>query len=227
MPWKWSAPRSLCLSHKVGLELEDGLLFDTVLVRISPPDYPLEGSLLASIFNPVFLKVGVDQKTRGWADFRGGGMAVFEDRFYAKSYFEFRAFESARAVDLLYALRLAATAGTSVTTMKELMTVIVAAENYMPRDARGSSRGPSEGLSDLIHCRNFQLHRDRVRSSCGRLWPESFMEFNDWIKEVALATMSFPAPRTPFFDISASLHCADSLQSGTSDSDRGWQRTLY
>lgn len=198
IPWKWSSPRSLCPSHKVDLELEDGQLLDTVLVRISQPDCSLDGSLLASIFNPVFVKVGADQKTRAWTDFGGGGMAVFEDRFCAKSYFEFRAFESARAVDLLYALRLAAASGTSATTMKELMTVIVAAENCMPRDARDPSRGPSEGLSDLIHCRNFQLHRDQVRSSSGRLWPESFMEFNDWIKECNTCNDELPGPEDSF-----------------------------
>jgi len=151
-PWKWSAPRALCPSHKVTLELEDGQRLDAVLVRVTPPDHPLEGSLLTYIFNPVYLKVGADQKTRAWTDFVGGGMAVFEDRFFAKSYFEFRAFEVTRAVDLLYALRLAAAAGTSVATMKELMAVIVAAEKSRPRDARGLLRGPFEGLRDLIHC---------------------------------------------------------------------------
>jgi len=187
VPWDWSSPRALCPSHKVALELEDGQLLDTVLDRVTPPDHPLEGSLFAWIFNPVYLNVGPDQRTKGWADFAAGGMAVFEDRFLAKGYFEFRAFEVARAVDLLYAVRLAAAAGPSMVTVRELMAAIVAAETNTPRGAQGPLRGPIEGLRDLIQVWNFQYQLDRVRSSLGRLWPESFVELNNWIEECSLA----------------------------------------
>jgi len=198
VPWAWSTPRALCPSHKVDLELEDGQLLERALARAAPPDHPLEGSTLAWIFNPVFLEVGAVGKTRAWTDFAAGGMAVFEDRFLARSYFEFRALELAHAVDLLYELRLAAAAGTSATSMKQLATVIAAAENSRPRDAPGPLRGPIEGLVDLSDAWNFQLRLNRVRSSRGHLWPESFVELADWISECSLGPEGLVDSEEPF-----------------------------
>jgi hypothetical protein len=166
--------------------LQDGQLLDAVLARVTPPGNPLEGSLLGWIFNPVFLKISVDQKTRVWADFVGGGMAVFENRFFAKKYFEFRAFEGARATNALYALRLAASMGSSVTTMNELTAAILAAVKSNHRNAAAFMHAPFEGLRELIHVWNFQLQLDRVRSSQGRFWPESFIELGDWIKRCSV-----------------------------------------
>lgn len=182
VPWDWSEPRPLCLTHKVAVKVEDGQLLDSVLDRAAPADYPLEGGLLAWIFNPVFLEVGADQRIRGWTDFAAGGMAVYEDRFSAKSYFEFRAFETARAVDLLYALRLTAAAGTSMATLPEITSAIAAAETSMRLRHRGPLRGPFEGYRDLVGAWNLQCHLDRVRNSFGHLWPESFIELSNWLE---------------------------------------------
>jgi hypothetical protein len=176
----------LCPSHKVALELEDGQQVEAVLDRVTPTDNPLEGSLLGWIFNPVFVKAGADQKMTAWTDFAAGGMAVFEDRFYARSYFQFRACEVARAVDLLYVLRSAAGTRTVLTSTEELLAVVVAEENAMRHVVRGPLRGAVEGFQDLVRAWNFQLALSRVRGSRRRLWPESFAELSDWIKECRL-----------------------------------------
>jgi len=182
-PWAWSEPRALCPSHKVGLELEDGQRLEAVLHRVEPPDSPLEGSVLGWIFNPVFARTGVDQKIVAWTDFAGGGMAVFEDRFLARSYFEFRAFELQRAVDLLYALRAVSTPRTEWTSTSELLAAVAAEERAMPHPGHGPLRGAVEGWRDLVEVWNFQLQLSHIRNARGRLWPESFAELLDWIKE--------------------------------------------
>ena len=182
-PWAWSEPRALCPSHKVDLELEDGQRLEAVVHRVEPPDSPLEGSLIGWIFNPVFAKTGADQKRVAWTDFAGGGMAVFEDRFSARSYFEFRAFEVPRAVDLLYALRSVSTTRTEWTSTSELLAAVAAEERAMPHPGHGPLRGAVEGWGDLVRVWNFQLQLSRIRGARGRLWPESFAELFDWIKE--------------------------------------------
>ena len=180
-PWVWSEPRALCPSHKVDLELEDGQQLEAVLRQVEPPDSPLEGSLLGWIFNPVFVKTGVDQKIVAWTDFAGGGMAVFEDRFSARSYFEFRAFEI--QVDLLYTLRSVSTTRTEWTSTSELLAAVAAKERSMPHPHHGPLRDAVEGWRDLVRVWNFQLQLGRIRDTRGRLWPESFAELRDWIKE--------------------------------------------
>ncbi len=179
--WDWSAPRALCWSHKVSLKVEDGQLLDSVLDRAAPTDHPLEGSPLAWIFNPVYIEVGADQRTWGWTDFAGGGMAVFEDRFAAQSYFEFRALETPCAVDLLYALRLAGPVGTEVATLQALLRALAPVQAAVPRNLQGR-RGPWEGLSDLTMVWNVQLRLGRLRTKVGRLWPESFRKLTSWVK---------------------------------------------
>jgi hypothetical protein len=166
--------------------LEDGQLLDAVLDRVEPPDHQLDGGVLGWIFNPVFVNGGPDQKTKAWTDFAGGGMAVLEDRFSAKSYFEFRALEVARAVDLLYSLRLAVAAESSMLTFEALMAVIDAAETSRSDDAVGPLRGPAEGLLDMIRVWNFQHQLHRIRNSTERLWPESFVELRNWIRTCML-----------------------------------------
>lgn len=180
-PWNWSEPRALCSSHKTFLKVEDGQLFDEVLSRAAPDDQPLEGSLLAWVFNPVFFEVSDGRRMWGWTDFVAGGMAVYEDRFVAKSYFEFRAFESAHAVDLLYALHLTVLSGAPMVTLSEVIRVIVAATITMPPHAHGPLRGPVEGLGDLIRVWNFERHLQQLRTLHGRLWPESSVELKNWM----------------------------------------------
>jgi hypothetical protein len=194
-PWEWSRPRSLCVNHKSNLQLEDGQQLREVLARISPPDSPLEGSLLGWIFNPVSIDAGAGRRTTGWTDFMAGGRAVFEDRFAARSYLEFRAFETARAVDMLHALRRAGAEAVIPPTTKELIALLVLEQKRMPPSARRPHRGPVEGWMDLVRAWNFQLQLAQVRSSRGRLWPESFAELNAWIKECG-TELTGPLPGT-------------------------------
>lgn len=181
VPWDWSSPRFLCASHKTLLKVEDGQLLDKVLDGAAPGDHPLEGSLLAWIFNPVFFEQSDGRRVLGWTDFVAGGMAVYEDRFGAESYFEFRAFEVASAVDLLYTLRSVIPSGASMVTLPDVVRAIAVVSN-IPPDARGPTRGPFAGLSDLIPVWNFQRRLQQVRLSYGHLWPESFVELTNWTK---------------------------------------------
>jgi hypothetical protein len=109
-------------------------------------------------------------------------MAVFEDRFSARSYFEFRAFEVQLAVDLLYALRSVSSTGAEWTSTSELLAAVAAAERAMPHPGHGPLRGAAEVWGDLVRVWNFQLQLSRIRVARGRLWPESFAELLDWIK---------------------------------------------
>jgi len=196
-PRNWSEPRALCLSHKVDLEMEDGQRLDVVLSRVAPPDHPLEGSLLARIFNPVVMEIGA-HRGRGWVDFAAGGMAVFEDRFHARSYFEFHAFEAPGAVDVLYAVRRTVAAGSSVVTMVDVLDAIVEAERAEPRDERGRLRA-QRGFGALIPIWTFQDRLDRVRATLSRLWPGSFEELGHWIEECGVDGETLnPSAEAPF-----------------------------
>ena len=180
--WNWSAPRSLCSSHKRLLRLEDAQLLQDALDRATPDDDELEGSTLGWIYNPVFMDAGAGVAVKGWTDFAAGGMAVFEDRFGARSCFEFRALEAPWAVDLLYAIRLAGPAGAGVATLQALLGAVVAAKAAVPPDLPGR-RGLWEGLDDLTRAWNVRLRLDRIRKRVGRLWPQSFGELGSWIDE--------------------------------------------
>jgi len=178
--WSWSSPRALCSSHKLPARLEDDQLLTEALERVVPEDSPLEGSVLGWIFNPVFLEGADHRRLRGWTDFAGGGMAVFEDRFDAQSYFEFRACEVARAVDLLHVLR---AADKPLPTLAEIVNAATAAIEADEPDApmRRSQRSPSAGLDDLIRAWNFERELARVRHALGRRWPLSFEDLCEWI----------------------------------------------
>jgi hypothetical protein len=184
-PYQWSSPRSLCLEHKAAVKMEDGTLLSALLARLEPA----EGSLLAWIFNPMLVGNGT---RRGWTDFAGGGMAVFEDRFLATSYFEFRAFEVDRDVDLLYALLLTRTATPTLacaTTTRQSIAPLISAlaateKTTMPRHLRRrSDRGALEGLRDLTRAWQFQVRLRAIRERCGQLWPQSETELKDWIDQ--------------------------------------------
>ena len=183
VPWAWSEPRSFSPSHEVDLELEDGQRLEAVLHRVEPPDGPLEGSTLGWIFNPVFAKTGADQKMVAWTDFAAGGMAVLEDRFSARNYFEFRALEIQCAVDLLYALRSVSTTRTEWSSSSELLAAVAAEERGMPHPGHGPLRGAVEGWCELVRVWNFRLQLSQIRDARKRLWPESFADLLDWIKE--------------------------------------------
>ena len=197
-PWNWSLPRALCPRHKLPARLEDGQRLSEALQRVRRDDAAVEGSLLGWIFNPVFLDAENHGSVRGWSDFAAGGMAIVEDRFTAGSYFEFRACEVARAVDLLHVLRVA---DRPLSTLGEVVTVAGAAEEAAPRDApiRTPLRGPSAGLEDLIRTWSFERELARLRQSLGRRWPVSGEDLDVWIDRcAALAVASAMESETAF-----------------------------
>lgn len=80
--------RALCLDHKQSCELADGAPLDQTLALAAPAEGPLEGSGLNWLYNPVFVVDRDGTRQRAYADFAGGGMAVYEDRFGVASFFE-------------------------------------------------------------------------------------------------------------------------------------------
>lgn len=93
--------RALCMSHERSCRLADGALLQETLELATPPEGPLEGSLLAWLYNPVFVIDRDGTRQRGWADFAGGGLAVLEDRFASRNAFEFWMCESTNGIELL------------------------------------------------------------------------------------------------------------------------------
>lgn len=174
VPWDWSMPRALCVSHKTGLTVEDGETLGSLMDRVAPPDGYLEGSGLAFIYNPVFVRAEDGRVVKGWTDFAAGGMAVFEDRFAAANYFEHRALETPRGVDLLHALRSQRAPATWDDLYDRLASESCDSEAGLP--AR-----PIEGYRDLVHYWNLGRHIARRRAATGRQWPESWDELCDWL----------------------------------------------
>ena len=98
-PYLWLKPRLACSKHSASKVLDNGELVSDFLQRRKTDDYPLEGSGLNYMINPVRIE-GV----RGWIDFGGGGCAVIEEVFPSRDYFEFYAQHSLKALDGFYAL---------------------------------------------------------------------------------------------------------------------------
>jgi hypothetical protein len=181
--YEWSEPRTLCAPHKRDVRLDDGQSLADALIAIEP----LEGGLLAGIFNPVLID---SSARRGWTDFAAGGMAIFEDRFSAQTYFEFRACEFDRNVDLLYGLHsLAAEAGalpvpaTNKDVLDLLQRLAARESAAMPAALREPSRGRGamEGLRDLVRAWQFDQHLRVLRGRNGTPWPRSAAEAHGWI----------------------------------------------
>jgi hypothetical protein len=80
--------RVLCPEHKALCRLSDGALLGAVLAKAQPVDFPLEGSLLGWLYNPVQVEDRRGIPRRGWTDFAGGGMGVLEDIFGAEQVFD-------------------------------------------------------------------------------------------------------------------------------------------
>jgi hypothetical protein len=97
--------RALCASHKATCELSDGAQLSTMLSRAEPPDYPLDGSGLAWVYNPVFVRGRDGTRLRGWTDFVAGGVAVYEDRFASRDVFEFWMCQRKEMAELLRGVR--------------------------------------------------------------------------------------------------------------------------
>jgi hypothetical protein len=181
-----SQARALCVDHKKALTLEDGQSLRSVLKRATPPDSPLEGSMLAWIYNPAFVRLGSSAVTRVWLDFVAGGMAGFEDRFSAQSYFEFCALEQAQAGTLLYLVRLATLDGVSMGSLSEAVQLIAQPPKHSSF-GQAHSQQLLAGFDYLARAWNLQHRFVRCRGRAGRLWPESHDELQAWIEEACVS----------------------------------------
>jgi hypothetical protein len=180
VPFDWLPPRQTCWEHRKDVTLEDGQPLRAVLDRARPPDQPLEGGLLATIYNPVFVGVPGGPATKGWTDWAGGGMGILEDRFLPRDHFEFYALAFPAAVDLLYAIRLAGAGQAPLRTRLDLPRVLMAAPGPPPRAS--GTRGPSFGWTLLVNSWNRAMCLRRTRAEAGRLWPESWEELLSWLE---------------------------------------------
>src|SRR6185503_16409621 len=96
-PGQWLPIRFACARHAMQSILPSGESVAAFLGRRRAASYPLEGSGLNLVVNPVT----VDGR-RGWNDFAGGGRGVLEEVFPARDYFEFFAQHSWKALPALY-----------------------------------------------------------------------------------------------------------------------------
>jgi hypothetical protein len=207
-PWYWTSPRAMCLAHKSDLRLEDGQPLRDVLARVAPPDQPLEGGPLAWIFNPVFARASDGRALRGWTAFAAGGMAVFEDRFGATSYFEACAFQAPNALDVLYALRetaespfhpdLAPALSRSRDRFQALLAVYQAAPAAQDRYV-SAEYGVAGGVAFLMRTWNQQVRLQQIRQERGRLWPESYDDLLEWIEHCGRGAQEQVSREQPFF----------------------------
>jgi hypothetical protein len=182
-PYEWSWPtRALCVRHKVGLTLEDGQALKAVLGRVQPPDQQLEGGPLGWIYNPVFVAVETGPLLKGWTDWAAGGMAVFEDRFSARDYFEFSALELPGPVDFLYTLRCRRERGFAFQTARDLFELLLEAARER---AWAERRGPVSGHGTLMEAWGRELRLRAIRARAGRLWPESWEDLLAWIEALS------------------------------------------
>jgi hypothetical protein len=180
-PYRWSSPRALCVMHKSGALLENGEPLAEALGRLGS----VEGSTLAWIFNPV--RVGADAR-RGWTDFAAGGMAVFEDRFGAESYFEFRAFEC--DADLLYAVHCASGDGATLAPDADIKTAMAFLLRLLDFEKRAKPPrrappfgfdGAYAGMEDLMRAWCFAERLATQRRTEGVTWPGSSDDVLRWL----------------------------------------------
>jgi hypothetical protein len=160
----------------------------------------LEGSLLARLLNPVYVERADGFRVKGWTDFAAGGVAVFEDRFDARNYFEYWTMEQRDSVTVLYTIRYHDDPTGKRLSLLELLNACcrrVAASTSKPgilervrrRRKRGASVTPAaESLASLLDAtqRMWELwnalqHLERRRDQMGRTWPETFKELEAWL----------------------------------------------
>lgn len=198
VPPLWSSPRHLCMHHKSTCFVSSGELVSDVLQRAKPAGYPLEGSALAFVYNPVYVKSESGVVVRGWAAFVGGGMGVFEDRFGAECYFDCYGMENHSAVSLLYVVRECAFGSHeefSWPSFLEMLSVAASSESDTlrrlvsprPKDQTGSTHlGPGDdilGVLSLLRCLwETAEHVIHGRAVTGRMWPASFEELRSWLR---------------------------------------------
>ena len=84
-----SPHRALCIDHKTRCVLQNGTLLSLAMRRAIPKGGPLEGNLLALVYNPVFVADSGGELQKGWTDFAAGGMAVFPSSNVKQQYMDF------------------------------------------------------------------------------------------------------------------------------------------
>jgi hypothetical protein len=175
--------------------LTAGLALSEALALVKPPSGPLEGSSLAYVYNPVFVVGSAGQTLKGWTDFAGGGMAVFEDRFSAANRFEHWAFERVELRGLWQPLVEAHAHDGDRLDLPALAATL---------DARASQQGlltwlgwflwrrgqslDREGWDSVKFCISAAMgnwqHQAQVaerRSTAASNWPTSFAELQVWL----------------------------------------------
>lgn len=155
--------------------LEDGTPALDALQRMRP----FTGGLMSWIFNPVFYTQS-GTTHRGWADYCSSGLAVLEDRFSARNHFEGWSLEHPVIVDLLYALRSYAKPADD-----DWFKVLLAAGSWeqatMPPSMKHPDRGVFAGFDHAVRAWNFHVTLQATRESCGRLWPLTCEELQEWM----------------------------------------------
>ena len=195
-------PGGLCLEHKARCKLPDGTALSTALRRAEPPLGPLEGSLLAYVYNPVFVVASDGQPLKGWTDFAGGGMAVLEDRFGAASRFEHWALENNGLRSLWRPLLLAhsrygerldlpALADTLDRPPRQDRIQSLLSWPWRPSRAQAPRRWAS-----IRHCveaamANWEMQNtvEQRRAGASSPWPSSFAELTAWVASEPRATV--------------------------------------
>ena len=83
-PGRWFACRAVCHDHKLQAILVSGENLHTFLDRRPDKTFPLEGSGLNYLINPVDV-----EGHRGWCDFHFETPAIYEEVFPSETYFDF------------------------------------------------------------------------------------------------------------------------------------------
>lgn len=204
-----SSPRVLCMEHKARCRVEDGELLSVVMKRAEPTGYPLEGSGLALIYNPVCVDSRTGCRLRGWTDFVAGCMAVFEDRFLVRNRFEFWVLEAGYAGDLLQAIRIHAERNNVVKLApSDLIALLRAASSpktgntgffsRIKRLVKKEDAGAAVTTASLAKLDNTmsplwdfwcaQQSLESIRSEVGRQWPDSSDELDTWFHKMMTAS---------------------------------------
>lgn len=176
--------RRLCADHKRACVLADGAPLYATLALAKPPDWPLEGSSLGWLYNPVFVVDSAGRRQRGWTSFVAGGMAVFEDRFEPKDPFEFWMYQRPDMVELLKGV------------------------SMLPSAPRNSPAVIESSLQSafLWAYRNWEWHRaiEKRSNALGR-WPASFEEVAEVLRSTDSVSNQSPQDEADFLVILASL----------------------
>lgn len=188
-------PGVLCRDHKHRCTLAAGLSLSEALSLAEPPSELLEGSSLAYVYNPVFVTGSTGQTLKGWADFAGGGLGVFEDRFSATNRFEHWALEREELRTLWQPLLEASARDGDRLDLPALATRL---DGRGPRNGllawlgwflwRRGQDPDQQGWHSVQFCieaamSNWQLQTcvEEHRARAPFQWPTSFSELQSWL----------------------------------------------